>query len=806
MVFKDESAVSRRTFVKGSLAGLALASTAGSAALFGCTQPNEKGATDNKATTPTDEIVWSQCHVNCGGRCVFQYHVKDGKIVYMESDNTGAADGIQARACQRGRSIRRWINHPDRLGYPMKRVGKRGEGTFEKISWDEAIDTIAEKLKHTIDTYGNEAVFIKHDNGNFSITSGTMARLMNSCGGFLDAYNNYSTANMVEGIKYTFGPEASPGNPDYASSMSEAMNADLVLLFGNSPAETRMGGANTTYTLSKVRAAGVEIISIDPRMNETCSGHPDEWQPIRTGTDAALVAAIAHELISNDGVNLDFLHTYCIGYDEETMPEASKAQNKSYKDYVMGTGYDMVEKTPEWAEPITQIPAERIRLLAEKIQASKALFVAQGWSPQRHSNGEIATRAICMLPLLTGMVGKAGTNSGLREANPPAPVSFIPSLDNPVKTTISCYNWIEAINRGTEMTALKDGVRGADKLGVGVKFLWCFANNCLTNQHGDINGTHDILVDESKCEFIVVIDTVLTDSAKYADILLPDAMRAEHHNLDTNGYAEWYTGVNYGMPAQEPAFECRSNYDINAAIAEKMGVGDVYTEGRSQEDWIEYMYGLAQKEDSALPALDQLKKDGLYKRELAPAIGLEAYYKDPKTNALSTPSGKIEIYSEDLAQIAETWELADGDVISPIPIFDPGREGYTDLTEEYPLLCSGFHFKGRTHSSYGFIEELKQANRQQAWINVLDAQERGIVDGDMCSVKSPRGEMRIEAKVTPRMIPGVISIPEGAWHDADMKGDRIDHGGCINTLLMPNPTPLAKGNPSHSIIVQVAKA
>ena len=802
----NESTLSRRTFVKGSLASLAIAGAAGSTALYGCTPKAESETTAaNENTAVADEIVWSQCHVNCGGRCIFQYHVKEGKIAYLETDNIGDANGIQARACLRGRSIRRCINSPDRLMHPMKRVGKRGEGKFEQISWDEAIDTIAEKLKYTIDTYGNEAVFIKHDNGNFSITSGTMARLMNSCGGFLDAYNNYSTSNMVEGIKYTFGPEAGPGNPTYASSMSEALNADLVLLFGNSPAETRMGGANTTHVLSQVREAGVEIISIDPRMNESCSGHPNEWQPIRTGTDTALVAAIAHELIANDGVDLDFLHTYCVGFDEETMPESAKGQNKSYQDYVMGTGYDMVEKTPEWAEPIVQIPADRIRELAAKIQASKALFVAQGWSPQRHSNGEIATRAICMLPLLTGMVGKPGTNTGLREANPSAPVAFMPSLDNPVKTSISCYKWVDAIDHGEEMTTLKDGVRGTDKLSTGIKFLWCFANNCLTNQHGDINGTHDVLVDDTKCEFIVVIDTVLTDSAKYADILLPDAMRAEHHNLDCNGYAEWYTGVNYGSPAQEPPGECRFNYDINAAIAEKMGAGDIYTEGRSNEEWIEHMYSLAQKEDPKLPPLEQLKKDGVYKRPLDPAVGLKDFCADPTKNALSTPSGKIEIYSESLQEIASTWELAEGDVISPLPIFDPGREGYTDLTQEYPLLCSGFHFKGRTHSSYGFIEELKQACRQQVWINTLDAEERGIADGETCAVTSPRGEIRIEAKVTPRMIPGVVSIPEGSWHDADMDGDRIDHGGCINTLLMPHATPLAKGNPSHSIIVQVAK-
>ena len=118
------------------------------------------------------QISWSQCNVNCGGNCVFQWHSQDGKIVYMESDNTGDVD-LQARACLRGRSMRRWINSPDRLTKPMKRVGKRGEGKFEQISWDEAVDTIASELKRIIDEYGNESVYIPYATG---VSSTTLAR------------------------------------------------------------------------------------------------------------------------------------------------------------------------------------------------------------------------------------------------------------------------------------------------------------------------------------------------------------------------------------------------------------------------------------------------------------------------------------------------------------------------------------------------------------------------------------------------------------------------------------------------------
>lgn len=129
------------------------------------------------------------------------------------------------------------------------------------------------------------------------------------------------------------------------------------------------------------------------------------------------------------------------------------------------------------------------------------------------------------------------------------------------------------------------------------------------------------------------------------------------------------------------------------------------------------------------------------------------------------------------------------------------------MTSEFPLYCSGFHHKSRTHSSFGFIEELEKVARQQLWINPADAEPRNIMDGDMLVVKSPVGEIRIEAKVTPRIIPGTVGIPQGAWHKADMFGDKIDTGGCVNTLTAYKPTPLAKGNgTAHSMIVQVSKA
>ena len=807
----NESSVSRRTFVKGSLAGLALAGAAGSTALYGCAPKDEKGAASEGAGASTDQISWSQCNVNCGGNCVFQWHSQDGKIVYMESDNTGDVD-LQARACLRGRSMRRWINSPDRLTKPMKRVGKRGEGKFEEISWDEAIDTIASELKRVIDTYGNEAIYVNYATGMYSTTGKQPGlRLLGLLGGYINQAYDYSTHMLQVALPFMYGSKCSPYDNVHASSFSEAERAsDLVVMFGNSPAETRMGGANAVWDFAKVRESvtgrGGKIVNIDYRMNESCSGHPDEWLPIRPGTDAALASAIAHEWIANDQVDKGFLDEYCVGYDEDTMPESAKGQNKSYKDYIMGTGYDMVEKTPEWAAPICGISADRIRELASEIGEAKPLYVVQGWGPQRRSNGELNCWSIMMLPLLTGQVGLPGTSNGCREGSFSISLTSLPAGDNPIKAKIPVFLFTEAIDHGTEMTALNSAVMGADKLNQNIKCMLNYAGNCLTNQHGDINYAHDILADESKCEFIVVWETAMTDSAKYADILLPDLFRFEQvSQIGTGGDNAYMIS---GQPCTTPKFERKTLYDALTLIADKMGVKEQFTEGKTQEEWIKELYEKTREKDTELPTYDEAMEMGVYTRKnpKGATIAFEAFRNDPAANPLDTPTGKIEIYSETLAGIASTWELGEEDLISPIPVYTHGFTETDVPTDEFPLRCSGFHYRGRTHSSWGGIELLKEVNPQEAWINPADAKERSIKQGDKIRVKNAFGEIEILAKVTPRVVPGTVCISQGAWHDADMYGDRVDKGGCINTLTTHRPSPLAKGNPQHSNICQVTKA
>ncbi len=755
---------------------------------------------------PHEKIVWSSCNVNCGSRCPLRLHVKDGKVVRVAPDNTGEDDfgRHEIRACLRGRGLRKWIYSPERLLYPLIRTGKRGEGKFERISWDEALDRISDKLRQVIDIHGNEAVFRIYGTGNLGgVVSGReqIDRLMNLLGGQLSHYNSYSTAQITHGMHYTYGTHDC-GNP-----LTDMVNSKLVVFFGNNPAETRMsgGGAIRDLVVSKQKSR-VRVIVIDPRHTDTAAAFADEWIPIRPGTDAALVSGLAYILITENLVDQGFLDRYCVGYDRSTMPEGIPPGN-SYKDYIMGSGRDGTPKNPVWAAAITGIPAERIVRLAREIGTAKPAYIAQGWGPQRHANGEQTARAICMLPILTGNVGIAGGNCGGREA--PYGISFprIPVGQNPVTASIPCFLWTKAIADHENFTDVSDGLKGKQRLETPIKFLWSFASNTLVNQHSDIGRTHGILADEGQCEMIVLIDNVMTASARYADIVLPGTSCFEESDLAYQGYAVEMGVLILREQAIEPLGECRTLYDICAGIARRMGVAQAFTEGRTHDQWVEYMYQQCRKVRGDLPErFQEAVGTGLFKwkRGERPRAGLQAFREDPDTSPLNTPSGKIEIFSRRLWDLARSWKLPEGDVISALPEYhDTWGMPADPCSREYPLQLVGHHGKQRTHSSYGNNPWLQEAVLQSLWINPLDAAARGIAHGDMVRVYNPIGRTEVRAKVTPRIMPGVLSLSQGAWYVPHANG--VDKNGCINTLTSQRPSPLAKGNPQHTNLVEVEK-
>ena len=746
--------------------------------------------------------------VNCLSRCPLKYHVEDGVIVRTETDDYGTDEygEHQVRACLRGRSSRRRVYNADRLKYPMKRVGRRGEGRFERISWDEALDTIADNLKRIKKEYGNEAIYLHRATGLMGATlasssppaTSQFAKLMNLWGGWLDHYGTYSNAQIRAAFPCTFGERIGNG-------ISDVVNTKLLVIFGHNPAETRTSGGGIMYHLEQARKkSNVRMIVIDPRYSDTCLGKEDEWVPIRPGTDPALIAAMAHVMIREDMVDQPFLDKYCLGYDSKTLPEGA-SENGDYKSYVLGLGPDGVEKSPQWAEAVTGIPASKIVKLAREIAGAKPAYITQGWGPQRQANGEQNCRAIAMLAILTGNVGIAGGNTGNTENSYSTGYPDFPIPPNPVNTTISVFSWMQAITDGVNMTATRDGVRGKERLGVPLKFMWNYAGNVLVNQHSDINNTHKVLSDESLCEMIVVIENHMTASARYADILLPDVTTPEREDIAiaaNNGNMDYRI---YCSQAIKPMFECRNIYEICTGLAQRLGIEKEFTSGRNERQWLEHIHKLAGDKILNLPSFDEFREQGIIKfpNPGKPPIAFKDFRDDPDSHPLKTPSGKIEIYSQVLAEAAASWELPEGDVITALPQYVKSYRGYDDpLAKTFPLQLTGYHVKSRVHSSYHNVDILREALPDKLWINPIDAGARNIKHGQTVEVFNDKGRLVVQAKVTSRIMPGVCALPEGAWYRPDRQG--VDRGGCINTIThYDRPSPYAKGNPQHTNLVEV---
>jgi anaerobic dimethyl sulfoxide reductase subunit A len=734
---------------------------------------------------------------NCGGRCLLKVYVLEGVITRIESDDrsSDSLEDPQLRACIRGRAYRHRQYHRNRLKYPMKRTGKRGEGKFERISWDEALDKVAAELTRVKKAYGNSALLVPYGTGSYNQINGRQAaqRLLNLFGGSLSQYNSYSWACISTVTSTVYGTDTT-GN-----QRQDWVNSKYILMWSWNPAEMR-DGTNTEFFLRKARERGARIVCIDPRMTMSSVSLADEWIPIRPGTDVAMMSAMAYVMIKESLLDAEFVKNCCLGFDETQMPPEAKGA-ESYKDYILGIR-DKVPKTPEWAESITGVPKDTIARIAREYATRKPGVLYQGYGMQRRAYGEQVVRAGCVLAALTGNVGIPGGWAGgmALQAKDGGPLwNVFPTAPNPVKASIPSFLWTEAVLRGKEMGP-ELGVRGAQKLDSNIKLIYAVASNLLANQHANLNRTGRILQDESLVEFIVVQDNFLTASARFADILLPACTQFETWGVED--------GWKYGdevilMPkVVDPPPETKSDYRICSEIAERLGIGAAYTERRSERDWVEWC--LARFRESRfpkLPGLSELEKSnaGIYTLPVTnPAVALADFRKDPAKYPLSTPSGKVEIFSQKLNAQNKPKE------IPPIPKYIQEWESpFGPEARKYPLQAVGHHTLARVHSTMAGVDWLEEAFPQRLFINPIDAAARGIQNSDEVRVFNDRGEIRMVCRVTRRIMPGVVAIPQGAWWSPDEKG--IDRGGSVNVLTSERWTPYAFGNAQHTIMVEVKK-
>ena len=737
---------------------------------------------------------------NCGGRCIIYAHVRDGIIEKLSTETTGTPEHpVPLCACARGLNYHKTFLGEDRLRWPMKRTGERGEGKFSRISWEEALDILTSEYIRIRDTYGPGSRYVNDGCGISAVMRGDriMRRLLALDGGYLGSYNSYSSACIRNATDITYGTSETGTHP------SDWLNSQLIILWGHNPAETRFDSSSMFY-LKKAKAAGIPVIVIDPRKNDTVLALDAQWIPIRPATDSALADAMAYVIIKEGLQDQGFLDTCCLGFDAAHMPEGVDPSLNCLS-YLMGEN-DGIPKTPEWGETITGIPADTIRELAIRYATTKPAAIIQGYGAQRNAYGEQSARGVILLTCLTGNVGiSGGSAAGSGDCSTHKLPKF-PVPDNPYNRELPVFLWTDAIDHGKEMNEY-DGIRTCDQgifddpkdiaLDSNIKMIFNLASNTLINQHGDINRTAKLLKDTSKCEFIVCSDLFMTASAKFADLLLPGISMFEEENITKPWKFTEFLGFNNKVI--EPLYECKTEYEWIRELAKGIGLEEEFTEGRDYSQWMSYIYEDLRTSEPELPEYDEFREKGLYKFEEGHyPISFEKEVKDPKHYPFPTPSGKIELFSTKL------WKNPMKDFMPPIPRYVAPPEGPQDpLTKRFPLQLSGWHSKCRTHTVHDNNLNLRKLDPQKLWIHPEDAAARSINDGDMVLVYNDRGQVKIPAKITDRVAKGVTTLSQGTWYTPDENG--VDTRGSINVLTSQRPTPFARGNGQHTNLVEVQK-
>jgi anaerobic dimethyl sulfoxide reductase subunit A len=705
---------------------------------------------------PGETVVTSTCGHNCGGRCVVNAHVIDGRITKISTDSRRWNPQLPPlAACARGLGQVERVNHPDRLQCPMRRTGPRGSGQYERISWDEALDQVAAELLRVRATYGNTAILDASRSGSLSMLHGRAAasRFFNMFGGNTTLWSNMSCEAEIFAVRMTFGANAT--NKTAGREMTDYVNSKLIVMWGWSPADGTFG-TNTPQYLRHARQQGTRIIAVDPRRHRSSASLADEHIFIRPSTDTAALIAMAQVIVAEGLHDQAYLDRHVLGFDEAHLPAGAPA-GSSYVAYLMGEA-DGVIKNPEWAAPLCGIPAETIRRLAIEFATTKPAALHCGYAPGRTINGEQFHRAAYALAAITGNIGISGGNSGVSNgATGSGGIEPLPAGSNPLGASarVSSPLLADLLARG------RAGGYPAD-----IKLIYS-AGGDLFNQAPNAGRIARSL---DSVEFIVVQDHFLTPTARHADIVLPATTFWERNDIHTPWAGAGHYAI-YMRQAIAPMYECRNDMDIFADLARRVGI-----DGYIDDD-----------EETALrkiaaPAVDDFeafREKGVARfAEPEEQVAFARQIRDPDNHRFSTPSGKIEIYSTAMAANPDPYGLG---AMPPIPTW------IAPPASDYPLLLCSPKSRARTHSIHGNQEKLGRVDPDDVWLHPDDAAARGIADGQRVRVFNEHGAVFLPARVTDRIAPGVVSIKEGAWFSPDATG--TDTAGCANAVTADRTAP-----------------
>ncbi|MFD2191794.1 trimethylamine-N-oxide reductase TorA [Pistricoccus aurantiacus] len=759
--YADVASPGRRRFLQGSAATAALSAMPFSLSLL------SKGALAQDASK---EVI-SGCHWG-----VFKGVVEDGRAVEFKPW------GNDPQPTPMLQGVRDSIYSASRIRYPMVRRAwleqgpgadpdGRGDGDFVRVSWDKAIELVANEITRVREQHGQNAIYGGSygwkSPGKLHNCKTLLRRMLNLTGGFTSSIGDYSTGAAQVILPYVSGSIEVYEQCTTYPVLAE--NTDLMVFWGcdphnNSQISWQVADHGAFPGIEALKKAGVKVISIDPLKTLTCDYLDGEWIAPKPQTDVPLMLGIAHTLLSEDLHDQKFLDRYTSGFEE-------------FKPYLTGES-DGQPKDADWAAEICGIDADTIRDLARRF-ANNRTMLSLGYSMQRQHHGEQSTWMLVTLACMLGQIGLPGGGYGLsyHYSSGGAPTHNSPILkaigdaagggsggsvdEAGSDVMIPVARFVETLlNPGETMQ-----FNGSEIELPLIKMAYWAGGNPFAH-HQDRN---EMLRAWRELDTFVVNDFQWTATARHADIVLPCTTSYERNDIEQVGdYA--LSHIVAMRKIVEPQFEARDDFDIFAAIADKLGKGREFTEGRAEMDWIRGFYEAAKIEARAkgmeMPVFDVFWESNKplafpLKDEQKNFVRHASFREDPILNALGTATGKFEIYSRAIAKYGY-------DDCPPHPTWLEPIERLDGPDTKYPLSIASNHPRGRLHSQLCGTEFRKTyavQNREPCWMNPRDAKERDIKDGDVVRVFNDRGQILAGVVVTDDIMPGVIRVSEGGWFD-----------------------------------------
>ncbi len=693
-------------------------------------------ALDDLPITPTTTTVRAACPHDCPDTCAMLVTVEDGRATKVAGDPEHPL--TRGGLCVKVNNYQEKTYSPDRVLHPLRRTGPKGSGRFEEISWDEALDTIADTFRARIAEHGPETVMPVSYLGTQGILNGLSVgdAFFNKLGATITE-RTYCDSGSCTAHVATIGATAGV-DPE------SLVHARYIIIWASNTISTNL---HLWPVIAEAQKRGAKVVCIDPVRHRTAQ-RADWHIPLRPGTDGALALAMMNVIISEGLHDEAYVRDHTVGFDE--LAERVRTA------------------TPEWASEETGIPAEDIRTLAREYATTDPAVIRIGVAIERHAGGGQTVRSLACLPALVGAWRHVG--GGLLQlplwAHPVNWPAFIhPELATPGTRVVNQF----LLGRALTGEAGASGATGNDRaLDPPITALMVYNSNPMVVAPEQEKIARGLAREDL---FTVVSDHFLTDTARYADIVLPATTQLEQHDIMFS-WGHFYVTLN--VPAVEPEGESIPNTELFRRLAARMGFDDEYFRLTDEEL-------LAQAYDWSAPAmegitLESLRETGWARLNLP---GPDAYAPHAEGN-FPTPSGKTEFRSSALEaagnfvvplfrQLYE--EFQPGGTVDPVPHYIAPRE----TGEVYPLNLLSPKSHAYINSSAGDQAMQKRVQgEQKVTIHPADAEARGITDGRYVEVSNDRGRFVALADVSDEVSLGVVVCPMGSWAKNAKDGSTVN--------------------------------